>query len=82
MDAKAIEKIEKHFTWIAANPSVATMTPELMKLINRGVFYLGGRDKFYRPSIFMNGAEIARIDKETPGGLSAELFSDLWYFFY
>jgi hypothetical protein len=46
------------------------------------VFYIGGRDKYYRPSVIMDGAVINQLNDETPGGLDCMIFGDLWYFFY
>jgi len=82
MDNKAVEKIDKHFKWIASYPVVATMTPALIKILNSGAFYIGGRDKYYRPAVFMDGEILARMNTETKGGLDCKVFGDLWYFFY
>ena len=35
------------------------LTPNSLKILTRGGFYIGGRDKFYRPLIIMDGGTIA-----------------------
>ena len=82
MGEKALTKIDNHFKWLAASPIVAHLDTQTLKILNAGAFYIGGRDKYFRPTIFMDGAIISRLNAETPGGLDCTVFGELWFFFY
>lgn len=45
-----------------------------------GCFYIHGRDKFYRPCFVLDGGIIARINREDPDSISAEVFSDVFLY--
>ena len=56
---KVAEKIAAHFEWLYSLPPEPMLIPKTMKLIQSGSFYIGGRDKWLRPTFIMDAAVIS-----------------------
>ena len=58
------------------------LTPVVLRLLHSGCFYLGGRDKYYRPTIVQDAGKIATCVKSDPDIVTSEAFIQLFAFYY
>jgi hypothetical protein len=71
-----------HFEWHAKMGIAPTLTTNSIKILTRGGFYIGGRDKFYRPIIIMDGGVIASLVKEDKALFETEAMGEVWFYLY
>lgn len=70
-------KISVHWAWLATLSPEPLITPLAIKCLQSGCFYLLGRDKYFRPTIIMDGASLARCQREDANTVSVETFSQI-----
>jgi hypothetical protein len=58
------------------------LTPQTLRILNSGCFYIAGRDKFFRPTVVIDGGILAKINKDDPTALEGDLFKEIWFFLY
>ena len=75
---KAGEKLVTHIAWLSSIPVEPRLTNHTIQLLQSGCFYLHGRDKWLRPCFVMDGAIMARIAKQNPDLISAEVFNEMF----
>ena len=54
------------------------LTSITVRLLQSGVFYIHGRDKWYRPCYVMDGRIMAQMAKTDPDLITAENFNDMY----
>ena len=70
---KLIPKLKTHFEWLGKQSIAPILTPNTLKILCNGGFYIGGRDKFYRPTVIMDGGVMAQMAKDDKTMMEAAL---------
>ena len=68
-------KLQVHWAWLATLSPEPLLTPLALKCLQNGVIYIFGRDKFFRPTFIIDGAALARCQREDPNTVTVETFS-------
>lgn len=79
---KAGNKLFNHFNWLDSLPREPRLTERTIKLLQGGVFYIHGRDKFYRPCLVMDGAAMVKLMASEAGLLTNETFTEEFVFLF
>ena len=78
---KLIPKLKTHFEWLGKQSIAPILTPNTLKILCNGGFYIGGRDKFYRPTVIMDGGVMAQMAKDDKTMMEAAL-EEMWFYLY
>eukprot|EP00351_Strombidinopsis_sp_SopsisLIS2011_P000394 CAMPEP_0116871250 /NCGR_PEP_ID=MMETSP0463-20121206/1505_1 /TAXON_ID=181622 /ORGANISM="Strombidinopsis sp, Strain SopsisLIS2011" /LENGTH=105 /DNA_ID=CAMNT_0004509293 /DNA_START=213 /DNA_END=530 /DNA_ORIENTATION=+ len=76
---KTVQKLVKHLEFLAGQRN-KSLTPKSVRLLNSGIMYIHGRDKFFRPTWILDGGIMNRLAKEDPDMLAEETFIGMFWF--
>lgn len=69
------QKLSVHWRWLATLSPEPLLTPLALKCLQNGCMYIFGRDKFFRPTFIMDGANLMRMQREDPNTATVETFT-------
>ena len=79
---KVTDKMQAHLEWLGTLPPEPMLVPKTIKLLQTGCFYIGGRDKWLRPTFIMDAEVMVRLNKSDPDTMSPENFVEAFLFMF
>ena len=78
---KAAAALVEHLKWRASLPR-NLLSNNVMRMVQSGMFYIFGRDKFYRPTMIVDYARVAEVMVNEPELLNEQTCLETLMFYY
>ena len=79
---KVGEKLIAHLEWLESLPPEPILVPKTIKLLQSGCFYIGGRDKWLRPTFIMDAGVMVTLGKSDPDTMTPHNFVEAFLFMF
>lgn len=76
------EKLFNHFAWLQSLPFEPRLSRDTLKLLQTGVMYIFGRDKYFRPNLIIDAVQMVNVKKKDANAITTETFTEMFIFLF